>query len=205
MKRFLTALLLAACALGPQAARAQLTVVASPANPTSGAPGQMLSFFYTLTNDTGTAGSPSGTPVYLNSDDSQFTLIPSGGDARIVGDPGITDASVVLDDDPFFDSGPTGGGDPFDAGNLDPLSAAGVTTLYHPFDITLGLQAVSGDYQGTFVLLGGSDPDAGDSLGTLNFAFTVAAAPEPSPAVCLALGAGGLLSLFLARRARRVA
>lgn len=153
-------------------AHAQLNLSLLPSSQ-AGNPGDTLNF-------TGTLSNPTLDSVFLNGDTPTFN------------GPG------TIDDSPFLFNAPL---------SLDPLGTTdgngnptGTDTYTGPFfDVKLDPNAAPGTYFGSFVVTGGADGSAQDTVATQDFSVTVlpaAAVPEASSmislGVLLALGLGGL-------------
>jgi hypothetical protein len=109
--------------------------------------------------------------VYLNGDDYSIEL------------PGAT-----IDDSPFLDNFPF-------------YLAPGQSYTGDLFDLTVPLGATLGTYDGTFVILGGSDGSADSILSTADFRVTV----TPEPSSILLLGTGLLFAAIGFTRRQRTA
>jgi len=88
-----------------------------------------------------------------------------------------------LDDSPFLNNAPF---------SLDPFQTS---TAFEVFDVVIPAGSPNGNYAGAFTVLGGSDGNAMDNLGTASFQVDV----TPEPASFPFLGAG-LVALIYARR-----
>lgn len=134
-----------------------------------GRPGDTIHFFGTLENTDPNA------PLYLNGDNYP-----------------ALDSNLSLDDTPFLLSVP------------DPLAPAGDASGMDKytgelFDVTIGQNAITGNFQYDFSFLGGADGLAQTSLATASFQVTVV--PEPSAcAMSLVLAVGGLSLLYRRRK-----
>ncbi len=120
----------------------------------------------------GTLTNTTSANLYLNADN--FNLAGFGPSA--------------VDDSPFFTNAPL---------FLGPDASTGDIGL---FNITIPDPFVTGNYGGTFQVLGGADGNAQDVIGSADFTVQVqqpAAVPEPSLAVLLS---GALLLLLVAKQ-----
>ena len=94
-------------------------------------------------------------------------------------------APITLDDSDFL--------------NNFPLSLSPGTSFSGDlFVLTIPPGTLAGAYLGTFTLLGGADPNALNTLGTVS--FSVAPTPEPSSILLLLTGTAGLLGAGFKRK-----
>jgi hypothetical protein len=113
----------------------------------------------------GSIANGGGTTVFLNSDSLNIT------------------APLTADDTKFFLNSPLS------------IGPGATTASFQIFDVTVPLGAPFGIYPGTFDILGGSNPNLFDTVGTATFAVNVV--PEPAT-VCMLLA--GAICLGLMRR-----
>jgi hypothetical protein len=148
MKRICFATILA---VGCAAAQADVIDIILDSPLQAGLPGDVLLFFGTLTNLT-------GSPVFLNADTLSLGGFPQSSITDLFG----PNAPISLD---------ASGGPNVSSGDIE------------LFDIAVPTSFPAGSYGGTYLLQGGSDGNAQDTLGTAGFTVQVvelAAAPEPS-------------------------
>jgi opacity protein-like surface antigen len=128
---------------------------------------------FTLTDPTGFIPVTGGSVTF---DATVSAPASNGAPVFLNGDSFNITAHITLDDSDFF--------------NNFPLSLApGTSFTGDLFVLTAPPGTLFGTYPGTFTLLGGADSNAGNTLGTVNFALVT---PEPSSIVLMMTGMGGL-------------
>ena len=118
----------------------------------------------------GTLTNTTSVDVYLNGDDYNLTSLPAS----------------AFDDSPFFNNTPTG-----------LIPALGTTGDIGLFNVTIPGTFSPGNYNGSFTILGGANPDSQDIVGTVNFTVNVlesasTSVPEPATGTFLVFGLAAL-------------
>jgi len=136
----------------------------------------------TLTFDNETlAGAPGDELDFIG------TLTNNTADTVFINGDSFTFALLDLNDSPFLNNAPI---------SLDPGE---VSTPFELFDVVIPSGTPNGTYAGTFTVLGGSDGNAGDNLGTTGFHVAVV----PEPASLPFIGAGLVALAYVRRRLSR--
>jgi hypothetical protein len=128
--------------------------------------------------------------------DATVTDVNPSVDVYLNGDSGSGAGSLTLDDSPFT------GGFPLYLGPPVPPDLTSVTTytgLLFNVDVPPGTPV--GSYDGSFIIQGGADGGASDTLGTVN--FTVNVVPEGGASSMYLLLAGGVCFGAMALRSRK--
>lgn len=139
---------------------------------------------FTLTNPNGSVSVTGGSEIFQ----ATVTAAPGNIDPIFLnGDSFNITSPLTLDDSDFF--------------NNFPLSLApGQTFTGDLFVITVPPGTAFGNYLGSFTLEGGSNANASDPLGTVD--FNVTTTPEPSSILLLLTGAAGLVGAGYKRNLR---